>query len=84
VKTIVLEEHYATAAFMDGPGWWLASRPMLPDALLDLGDGRIAARDFLDSLDLADVDRARVTQLNAEKLLGLDGPDKQGVSSADR
>jgi predicted TIM-barrel fold metal-dependent hydrolase len=45
MKTIVLEEHYATTAFMDGPGRWLASRPKLADALLDLGDGRIAAMD---------------------------------------
>jgi uncharacterized protein len=43
LKTITLEEHYATTTFMDGPGRWLASRPKLAEALLDLGEGRIAA-----------------------------------------
>jgi predicted TIM-barrel fold metal-dependent hydrolase len=45
MKTIALEEHYATTTFMDGPGRWLASRPALAEALLDVSDGRIAAMD---------------------------------------
>jgi hypothetical protein len=43
IKTIALEEHYATTTFMDGPGRWLAFRPKLAEALLDLGEGRITA-----------------------------------------
>jgi predicted TIM-barrel fold metal-dependent hydrolase len=45
MKTIVLEEHYATPTFMAGPGRWLTARPQLVEALLDLDAGRIAAMD---------------------------------------
>src|ERR1700753_1115632 len=45
MRTIALEEHYATAAFLNGPGSWHKSRPGLADQLTDLGDGRIAAMD---------------------------------------
>ncbi len=45
MRTIALEEHYATTAFLNGPGSWHKSRPGLAEQLADLGDGRIAAMD---------------------------------------
>ena len=45
MRTIALEEHYATAEFLNGPGSWHRSRPGLAEQLNDLGDGRIAAMD---------------------------------------
>ena len=48
VKAIALEEHFASPAFMEGPGRWLraGSRPSgVVDKLLDIGEGRIAAMD---------------------------------------
>ncbi|MDT5223424.1 MAG: uncharacterized protein QOG19_831, partial [Mycobacterium sp.] len=40
MRTIALEEHYATTKFLNGPGSWHKSRPALAEALADLGDGR--------------------------------------------
>ncbi len=53
MRTIALEEHFATPAFMDGPGRKLKERAegtggrmaSLVAELLDLGDGRVAAMD---------------------------------------
>ena len=53
MRTIALEEHFATQAFMDGPERKLRERAEkiggrltnLVAALLDVGDGRIAAMD---------------------------------------
>lgn len=53
MRTIALEEHFATPAFMDGPGRKLKERAdqagggfaNLLAALVDIGDGRIAAMD---------------------------------------
>jgi predicted TIM-barrel fold metal-dependent hydrolase len=67
VRTIALEEHYATAGFLRGPGNWLASRAGVIDAIADLGDGRIAA------MDEAGVDLA-VLSLAAPGVEQLDGP----------
>ena len=54
LRTITLEEHYASPAFLDGPGRRLREQPVLPgnagrrnlvDELLDLGEKRIAGMD---------------------------------------
>lgn len=53
MRTIALEEHFATPAFMDGPGRKLKERAEatsgrlanLVAELIDIGDGRIAAMD---------------------------------------
>ena len=54
LRTITLEEHFASPAFLDGPGKKLREQPMLPgnagrrnlvEDLLDLGEERIAAMD---------------------------------------
>ena len=42
MRTIALEEHYATTKFLNGPGSWHNSRPELAEALADLGDGQVA------------------------------------------
>jgi len=47
-RTITLEEHFATPAFMDGPGHHHKKRPNsgeLIEKLCDIGDGRIANMD---------------------------------------
>jgi len=45
LRTITLEEHFATREFVQGPGHYLAGFGPLVDQLCDLGDGRIAAMD---------------------------------------
>jgi hypothetical protein len=57
---------------MDGPGRWLASRPALDEALLDLGDGRIAAMDDA-GIDVAvlSLTAPGVEQLNARDAVRL-------------
>ncbi|OBA61209.1 amidohydrolase [Mycobacterium sp. 1100029.7] len=67
MRTIALEEHYATASFLRGPGSWLASRAGVIEPIADLGDGRIAA------MDEAGVDLA-VLSLAAPGVEQLDGP----------
>jgi predicted TIM-barrel fold metal-dependent hydrolase len=68
VRTIALEEHYATTGFLAGPGRWLASRTGIAEPISDLGDGRIAA------MDDAGVDVA-VLSLAAPGVEQLDGPE---------
>ena len=45
LRTITLEEHYATPAFIAGPGKYLADRGSIVDQLCDLDAQRIAAMD---------------------------------------
>jgi predicted TIM-barrel fold metal-dependent hydrolase len=68
MRTIALEEHYATSEFLSGPGRWLASRTGIVEPIGDLGDGRIAA------MDAAGVDVA-VLSLAAPGVEQLDGPE---------
>jgi predicted TIM-barrel fold metal-dependent hydrolase len=42
MRTIALEEHFATTKFLNGPGSWHNSSPDLAKALADLGDGGLA------------------------------------------
>lgn len=67
MRTIALEEHYATTQFLNGPGGWLRSRPDISEALADLGDTRI------EEMDDAGVDVA-VLSLVAPGVEQLDGP----------
>ena len=68
MRTIALEEHYATTGFLRGPGGWLASRPGIIEPICDLGDGRIAAMDDA-GIDLA------VLSLAAPGVEQLDGAE---------
>jgi uncharacterized protein len=67
MQIIALEEHYATAGFLRGPGGWLASRAGVIEPICDLGAGRIAAMDDA-GIDLA------VLSLAAPGVEQLDGP----------
>ena len=67
MRIIALEEHYATAGFLRGPGGWLASRAGVIEPICDLGAGRIAAMDDA-GIDLA------VLSLAAPGVEQLDGP----------
>jgi uncharacterized protein len=75
MRTIALEEHYATTEFLDGPGGWLASRPGIVEPIGDLGAGRIAA------MDEAGVDLA-VLSLVAPGVEQLDGPEAVRLARA--
>ena len=68
MRTIALEEHYATTEFLSGPGRWLTSRTGIVEPISDLGDGRIAAMDD-GGVDLA------VLSLAAPGVEQLDGPE---------
>jgi uncharacterized protein len=67
MRTIALEEHYATQSLLRGPGAWLSAFPQWVDPLLDIGDGRIAA------MDAAGIDLA-VLSLTAPGVEQLDAP----------
>lgn len=45
LRTITLEEHFATPDFLKGPGQYLQAYPPVVEQLCDLGAGRIAAMD---------------------------------------
>lgn len=66
-RTITLEEHYATPAFLAGPGQYLAPYPALADLLCDLDQRRLAA------MDAAGIDM-QVLSLTAPGVEQLDGP----------
>ena len=72
MRTIALEEHYATTEFLRGPGTWLASRPGIVEPASDLGDGRIAAMDEA-GVDLAVLSLAApgVEQLDPDEAVRL-------------
>jgi hypothetical protein len=72
LRTIALEEHYATEEFLRGPGSWLASRPGIAEPIADLGAGRIAAMDEA-GVDLAVLSLVApgVEQLDAQEAVRL-------------
>ncbi|GFG63583.1 amidohydrolase [Mycobacterium kubicae] len=67
MRTIALEEHYATSRFLNGPGGWLQNRPGIAEPLCDLGETRIAA------MDDAGID-VSVLSLAAPGVEQMDGP----------
>ena len=87
LRTITLEEHFATPAFMEGPGRELAARfravhdqpqraPLtahLIDQLLDLGDDRIA------EMDAAGID-VQVLSLNGPGVQQLDATAAEAMA----
>jgi predicted TIM-barrel fold metal-dependent hydrolase len=74
MRTIALEEHFATPAFMEGPGRKLKERAetlggrlaRVVAELTDLGDGRVAAMDAAG----VDVQALSLTEPGAEQLEG--------------
>lgn len=87
IRTITLEEHYATPAFMEGPGLQLKQQAQaakahpkvaagithLIEQLCDLGQGRIAA------MDAAGID-IQVLSLTAPGVEQLDTPEAIGLA----
>jgi len=76
MRTIALEEHFATPAFLDGPGRPLKERAetsggglaALVGQLVDIGDGRVAAMDAarIDVQALSPVDTRHVAGIYSE------------------
>lgn len=75
MRTIALEEHYATKDFLTGPGYRHAARPGFAEKLSDVGKGRIAA------MDEAGVDLA-VLSLAAPGVEQLDGREAVQLARA--
>jgi hypothetical protein len=81
MRTIALEEHFATPAFMDGPGRKLKQRAertgdrlaKLIAELLDVGDGRVAA------MDAAGVD-VQALSLTAPGVEQLEGEEAKAIA----
>lgn len=67
MRTIALEEHYATTQFLNGPGRSHNSQPDIAAALTDIGEARIQVMDDA-GIDLA------VLSLAAPGVEQLDGP----------
>ncbi len=78
-RTIALEEHFATPAFLDGPDRRLKERAeqvggrfaKLVADLLDIGDGRVAAMDAAK----VDMQALSLTAPGVEQLAGRGGED---------
>ncbi len=71
IRTITLEEHFATPAFLKGPGARVKERPpaaQIPDQLCNLGEGRIA------DMDAAGID-VQVLSLTAPGVDQLDATE---------
>jgi predicted TIM-barrel fold metal-dependent hydrolase len=81
MRTIAIEEHFATPAFMDGPGRKLKERAEktggrlanLLAELIDVGDGRVAA------MDAAGVD-VQALSLTAPGVEQLEGEEAKAVA----
>jgi predicted TIM-barrel fold metal-dependent hydrolase len=86
IRTITLEEHYATPAFLDGPGRSLKEQarasqarpgvglnfPRLVEQLCDIGDRRIAEMDAAGiDLQVLSLTAPGVEQLDADEAVGL-------------
>ena len=75
LRTITLEEHFATPAFIDTAGQYLHGYPALVDQLCDLDAGRIAA------MDAAGID-VQVLSLTAPGVEQLDAPAAVALARA--
>jgi predicted TIM-barrel fold metal-dependent hydrolase len=68
MRTVTVEEHYATPAFIHGPGQYLASYGQIVEQLCELGDRRIA------EMDAAGID---------VQVLSLTAPGVEQLAAAD-
>ena len=99
MRTITLEEHYATAAFMDGPGRQIAAQAAaahdhpqvaagyatLIEQLCDLGDGRIAAMDAAGiDVQVLSLTSPGVEQLDATEAVAFAGATNDCLADAVR
>jgi uncharacterized protein len=99
MRTITLEEHYATAAFMDGPGRQIAAQAeaahdhpqvaagyaTLIEQLCDLGDGRIAAMDAAGiDVQVLSLTSPGVEQLDATQAVPFAGATNEYLAEAVR
>jgi uncharacterized protein len=81
MRTITLEEHFATQNYLEGPGGWefgdelKARAPHIIDLLCDVGEGRLAA------MDEAGID-VQVLSLNAPGVEQLAAADAIAVARA--
>jgi predicted TIM-barrel fold metal-dependent hydrolase len=73
MRTITLEEHYASPAFMEGPGRDLKHSTTLVEQLCDLGDRRIA------DMDAAGID-VQVLSLTTPGVEQLDAPEAVAIA----
>jgi predicted TIM-barrel fold metal-dependent hydrolase len=73
IRTITLEEHFATPAFLEGPGVRVKERPQaLLDQLCDLGERRIAEMDAAGiDVQVLSLTAPGVEQLNATEAVKL-------------
>jgi predicted TIM-barrel fold metal-dependent hydrolase len=99
MRRIALEEHFATAAFMEGPGRGLGNlgsshepRPgmpegfaLLPERLIDLDDGRIAEMDAAGvDVQVLSLNSPGVEQLEAQEAVDLARDANDEVAEAIR
>lgn len=68
MRTITLEEHFATPAYIDGPGADIKKMPGVADKLIDLGEKRLA------EMNAAGIDM---------QVLSLNSPGTESLNNSD-
>jgi len=93
MRTITLEEHFATPAFLDGPGQRLKEAAKIPgspvagvlERLCDIGEGRIAEMDAANiSMQVLSLTAPGVEQLEASDAIALARDANDSLANAAR
>jgi uncharacterized protein len=91
MRTITLEEHYASPAFLEGPGWELKQRAesfgfnKVLEQLCDLGEGRIADMDAAGiEVQVLSLTSPGVEQLDATEAVALAREENDRLADAVR
>ncbi|MGH7866589.1 MAG: amidohydrolase family protein, partial [Candidatus Dormibacteraceae bacterium] len=85
MRTITLEEHYATPGFLEGPGEYLKDYGELPERLCDLGTDRIAEMDAAGiDVQVLSLTSPGVQQLDATEAVALAHDANEHLANAIR
>jgi predicted TIM-barrel fold metal-dependent hydrolase len=83
MRTITLEEHFATPAYLDGPGRHIKEQPNIVEQLVDLAAGKIAAMDRAGiTMQVLSITAPGVEQLEPTKAVTMAGDINKILAAA--